>query len=241
MFRKLLFALALIVPTVGASYAQTAAQANVGFLLAQGSTYNGYTCPSTATSPCFVQYGSTVPVSGSLTPSGTQDENLKQVNGATVNVGVGAASTGTQRVTTSTDSTIGTVTAVTSITNALPAGTNVIGQVNLAPSATIGLTTQSCTAACASTLVSGAHTLYGGSFSATVTGWLLVYDATSCSANGTVTPKKAIAYTTANTSIGFSWANTPIVNSTGIAACFSSTGPYTATASTTAFISVDYK
>jgi len=48
------------------------------------------------------------------TPSGTQDSNLKQVNGATVNVGTGASSTGTQRVTTSTDSTIG-------ITGTLPA------------------------------------------------------------------------------------------------------------------------
>lgn len=44
-------------------------------------------------------------------------ENLAQVNGATVNVGTGAAGSGTQRVTTSTDSTIGTVTAVTAITN----------------------------------------------------------------------------------------------------------------------------
>lgn len=41
----------------------------------------------------------------------TGDVNLKQVNGATVNVGAGAAGTGTQRVTTSTDSTIGTITA----------------------------------------------------------------------------------------------------------------------------------
>jgi len=41
--------------------------------------------------------------------------NIAQVNGATVNVGVGAASTGTLRVATSTDSTIGTVTAVTNV------------------------------------------------------------------------------------------------------------------------------
>lgn len=45
-----------------------------------------------------------VPVSGSFTASGTQDENLKQVNGVTVNVGVGTASTGTQRVAVSSDS-----------------------------------------------------------------------------------------------------------------------------------------
>lgn len=49
-------------------------------------------------------------VTGTFTPSGTIDENVKQVNGATVNVGTGAAGTGTQRVTTSTDSTIATIT-----------------------------------------------------------------------------------------------------------------------------------
>lgn len=65
----------------------------------------------------------------SATISGTVSENLAQVNGQTVNVGPGAAGTGTQRVTTSTDSTIATVGAVTAITNALPAGSNVIGQV----------------------------------------------------------------------------------------------------------------
>lgn len=72
---------------------------------------------------------SPLPVTGTLTPSGTFDENLAQVNGDTVNVGAGAAGTGTQRVITATDSTIGTVTAVTAITNALPAGSNVIGHV----------------------------------------------------------------------------------------------------------------
>lgn len=51
-------------------------------------------------------------VSGIAPPVGTQDSNLKQVNGATVNVGTGAASTGTQRVTTSTDSTIGTFSTI---------------------------------------------------------------------------------------------------------------------------------
>lgn len=74
--------------------------------------------------------GNPLVISGG-TSGGTQDTNLKQVNGATVNVGAGAAGTGTQRVTTSTDSTIGTVTAVTAITNALPVGANVIGKVSI--------------------------------------------------------------------------------------------------------------
>lgn len=47
-----------------------------------------------------------VPVSGTVTatPSGTQDDNIKQVNGVTVNVGTGTAGTGTQRVAVSSDS-----------------------------------------------------------------------------------------------------------------------------------------
>lgn len=53
-------------------------------------------CPTSTTNA--------IPVQGSLTPSGTQDVNQKQVNGATINVGAGVAGTGTQRVTTSTDS-----------------------------------------------------------------------------------------------------------------------------------------
>lgn len=90
--------------------------------------YYSTSCGS-APPPCFIQYGASVPTTN--TPTGTQDTNLKQVNGATVNVGTGAAGTGTQRVTTSTDSTIGTVTAVTTITNALPAGTNLVGKVGI--------------------------------------------------------------------------------------------------------------
>jgi len=111
----------------------------------------------------------------------------------------------------------------------------------VSPSPTVGVSTQSCAVACASTIVSGAHAVYGISGSATVTGTILVYDATSCAANGTVTPKKAFAYTVANAPIGVSWADSPMVNATGVAVCFSTTGPFTATASTTAFLSVDYK
>lgn len=44
--------------------------------------------------------------SAAVTISGTVDENLKQVNGAAVNVGTGAAGTGTQRVSVSSDSSI---------------------------------------------------------------------------------------------------------------------------------------
>lgn len=58
-------------------------------------------------------------------------ENIVQVNGATVNVGTGASGTGTQRITVASDSSIATVSAVTAITNALPAGTNILGKVGI--------------------------------------------------------------------------------------------------------------
>lgn len=47
-----------------------------------------------------------VPVSGTVTatPTGTQDDNIKQVNGTVVNVGTGTAGAGTQRVAVSSDS-----------------------------------------------------------------------------------------------------------------------------------------
>jgi hypothetical protein len=66
MFKKALLALALLVSATGASFAQTSGQAITGFLLNQGSTYNGYTCPSSQPYPCFVQYGATIPVSGTF-------------------------------------------------------------------------------------------------------------------------------------------------------------------------------
>ena len=54
-------------------------------------------------------------IAGSTT--GGDDINIAQVNGATVNVGTGAAgATGTLRVVTATDSTIGTVTTVSTVT-----------------------------------------------------------------------------------------------------------------------------
>lgn len=90
-----------------------------------------------------------------VTISGTVSENLAQVNGQTVNVGPGAAGTGTQRVTTSTDSTIGTVTAVTAITNALPAGTNIIGNVRIdqtTPGTTNGVVVNSGTVTAVTTV-----------------------------------------------------------------------------------------
>lgn len=65
---------------------------------------------------------STVPVSlTSTTITGTSDENIKQVNGATVNVGTGTAGSGTQRVSVSSDS-FPTTQAISAASLPLPTG-----------------------------------------------------------------------------------------------------------------------
>lgn len=62
--KKLLVAIALAIMSTP-SFAQTAGQSVMGFLLLPGNSYGGYTCPSTNVGPCFVQYGSSLPISGS--------------------------------------------------------------------------------------------------------------------------------------------------------------------------------
>lgn len=106
MFKKALVALALCLAPASGAFAQTQAQSVIGYWSTSG-------CPG-STVPCFIQYGSTIPTSGG---AATTDVNQKQVNGATINVGTGASSTGTQRVTTSTDSTIATITNPVTVTD----------------------------------------------------------------------------------------------------------------------------
>lgn len=98
MFKRLLFASLLVIPFVSSQASADAATAAIG--------YYSTSCGS-APPPCFIQYGATIPVSATITPSGTQDVNLKNINGNIISVGTGASNTGTQRVVTSTDSTIG--------------------------------------------------------------------------------------------------------------------------------------
>lgn len=65
----------------------------------------------------------------------TVSENIAQVNGQTVNVGTGAAGTGTLRVTTSTDSTIGTVTTLSTLTSGNVGGFTTLAQSTVVMSA----------------------------------------------------------------------------------------------------------
>jgi hypothetical protein len=66
-------------------------------------------------------------------------------------------------------------------------------------------------------------------------GFLMLFDATSAPADGAVTPKWVYPIP-ASGALNMGWIN-PLSFATGIVAVFSSTGPFTKTASSTAFIS----
>ena len=214
----------------------TATPSQMGYLTTSGC-YSGQTV-------CFTQYGATVPVSGSLTPVGTQDTNLKQVNGATVNVGVGAAGTGTQRVTTSTDSTIATITNPVGIKGA--DGSTIASSSNPAPVNQVSATKVSTAALAANLVVSAAPaSLFSFEVSADSTlsaaaWWVMAYDATAAPADGAVTPIKCYALPSGAPSISAGFT-TPETFSTGVVIGVSTTGCFTKTASTHAFISGGYR
>ena len=93
------------------------------------------------------------------------------------------------------------------------------------------------TSVAASSLVlkGSAGNLFSLMATATVSGWLLLFDATSAPADGTVTPKWAYPIL-AGGALNMAWLN-PLVFATGVTVVFSTTGPFTKTASATAFIS----
>jgi len=70
--------------------------------------------------------------------------------------------------------------------------------------------------------------------------WVMIYDATSAPGDGAVTPAKCYAYPANTTSASYAWP-TPIAFATGITIGVSTTGCFTKTASTHAFISGDAK
>jgi hypothetical protein len=71
-------------------------------------------------------------------------------------------------------------------------------------------------------------------------GYVLIFNATSAPADGTVTPVKCLPIA-ANTGVDLNYRSLPVAFSTGITAVFSTTGCFTKTISATAFISIDVK
>lgn len=172
-------------------------------------------------------------VAATLTPSGTQDVNLKQVGGATTQTGAGTAS-GAQRVELPTDGT-GKV--------GLNAGSALIGAVSIDGAQVV----QATSAALAANQVVKASSgqLYGFNVSGDATlsaaaWWVMVYNATSAPGDGAVTPAKCYALPSGTTSYSAAFPS-PILLGTGITIGVSTTGCFTKTASTHAFISADYK
>lgn len=237
MLKKALVALALMLPVMGASlpvHAQTAGQSVMGFYLMPGDTYDGYTCPSTNVGPCFIQYGASIPTTGG---AGTSDVNITEVGGNAVTTTLPVAGTVEVEQATAADlnaTVVGTGTFATQNTPQTSATTAVAA-------------THIQTAALAANLVvkASAGNLYGFNVSATSTlsaaaWWLIAYDATSAPADGAVTPVLCYAVPLGTTSINGT-LNVPVAFATGITLGVSTTGCFTKTASTQAFIAADYK
>lgn len=183
--------------------------------------------------------GNALQVTGTITPSGTSDVNLKQVNGTTVTVGAGTGAAGTQRVTTSTDSTIGTITTVTSATvvqptaaslNATVVGTGTFAtQAAQAPSSasTAGVApVQSSAVETGHVIKASAGNLYNFNVSADSTlsavAWaVMIFNSTTVPAAGAVTPVKCYLAPIGTTSISGDFA-IPLYLGTGISMAVSS-------------------
>lgn len=117
---------------------------------------------------------------------GTGVVNVSQFGGSNVVTGTGTGGSGIPRVTVSSDSSLATVAAVTAITNALPAGSNIIGNIR------VDQTTPGTTNAIQAT-------------SGTTTAW----QAEGAIAAGSITSSFATVFTpTANTKILFMRNNT---------------------------------
>jgi len=85
-------------------------------------------------------------------------------------------------------------------------------------------------------LKASAGSLFGVSVTATVAGYLMLFNAVAAPADGAVTPVKCYVVP-ANTSVGVSWGSYAAAFGTGIVAVYSTTGCFVKTASATAFIS----
>lgn len=137
----------------------------------------------------------------------------------------------------------GTATGIVDVWKVTPAG---IGYVNNAPSAAsdAGLTPTTTSALAANLVVkASAGNLYSFEVSAdsTLSGaawWIMIYNATSAPGDGAVTPLKCYAMASGVTAYSAAFP-VPVAFGTGITIGVSTTGCFTKTASTHAFISGD--
>lgn len=218
-------------------------------------------CVGTAPNCIPISVAAPLPVTGSFAPSGTQDINLKQIQGAVPSLAnplwVFPATGATFPVSgTFFQATQPVSNAGTFAVQAAQSGTWTVQPGNTAnttpwlvtstPSsaAGVGLTPVS-TAALASNSVTkaSAGNLYSFEVSADVTlsaapWWIMIFDATSLPSNGAVTPKKCYAMAGGVTSYSAAFP-TPAAFGAGITIGVSTTGCFSLTASVHAFISGD--
>lgn len=163
-------------------------------------------------------------------------------NGVVVNSSALPTGAATSALQTTGNTSLATI--ATNSAAAIPAGTNTIGGVYIGPTsasaAGIGATV-STVAESNHVLKSGAGNLYSLTVSiTTVSGYVLVFDATSAPADGAVAPIWWFPVVSNGTFGGMSnfWSpGPPLSFLTGCTAVFSSTGPFTKTASATAAFS----
>jgi hypothetical protein len=131
--------------------------------------------------------------------------------------------------------------AVTIVSGAGSASTTPIYTQPVPTSDTTAAATSAQTSVAASNLVvkASAGNLYALNCCAGGTaGYVMVFNLTSTPADGAVTPRKVFTCA-ANTSVSVTF-NPPLKFDTGITLVFSSTGPFTKTGSSSAFLSGDY-
>lgn len=187
-----------------------------------------------------------------VTPSGTQDVNLTGINGTAPVTGSGTA-TGALRVELPTNGT-GVIATVGTVTNpvgvkgadgsAISSAANPVNVVQ-SPTTVQGLTPgQLGSAATNLVLKASAGNLVNASVTiGALSGYLMLFNATSLPGDGAVTPVFCLPIVSNGTNGGASiaWPLPGKFFSTGITAGFSTTGCFTLTASSAAFISGDVK
>lgn len=83
----------------------------------------------------------------------------------------------------------------------------------------------------------GAGTLYGFQASFTVSGWIMLFDATTAPVDGAVVPRKVWQVSAAQSQTLDKAFNPPLAMAAGAVLVFSTTGPLTKTASASAYFS----
>lgn len=190
------------------------------------------------TRPLSLTTGGALRVTGTITPSGTQDVNVTQILGAAPSL------TNPFWVFPATGATFpvsGTVAATQSGTWTVQPGNTpntTAWLVTTTPSAAAGAGVANVSSTAAESgrvLKSGAGNLYGLTLTiTTASGYAMLFNATSVPGDGAVTPVYCFPVQSNGTNGGASWAwHTPLYFSTGVSVAFSTTGCFTKTASAT--------